>query len=112
MIVVIELFSPNSSIFALFFLCVFIPGTLTITNLGMMGVTHFSPIIPPNHGAILAIGASTPVVKALPNGHFGVKKEMMVTLTADHRIIYGAHGAAFLADLADILENDTHSLTM
>mmetsp|Transcript_20918 Transcript_20918/g.27504 ORF Transcript_20918/g.27504 Transcript_20918/m.27504 type:complete len:662 (-) Transcript_20918:469-2454(-) len=87
-------------------------GTLTITNLGMMGVTHFSPIIPPNHGAILAIGASTPVVKALPNGHFGVKKEMMVTLTADHRIIYGAHGAAFLADLADILENDTHSLTM
>ncbi|CAM9451332.1 unnamed protein product [Heterosigma akashiwo] len=87
-------------------------GTLTITNLGMMGVTHFSPIIPKNHGAILAIGASQAVVKPLPNGHFGVKKEMMVTLTADHRHIYGAHGAKFLADLANILENETQTLTM
>jgi len=87
-------------------------GTLTITNLGMMGVTHFSPIIPPNHGAILAIGTSVPVVKQMPNGFFGVKKEMMVTLTADHRHIYGAHAAAFLADLAEIIENQTQSLTM
>jgi pyruvate dehydrogenase E2 component (dihydrolipoamide acetyltransferase) len=87
-------------------------GTLTITNLGMMGVTHFTPIIPPNHGAILAVGTSIPVVKQMSNGSFGVQKEMMVTLVADHRHIYGAHAAAFLADLADLIENQTQSLTM
>jgi len=87
-------------------------GTLTITNLGMMGISHFTPILPPNHGAILAIGESRQVVEELEDGSLAAKREMIVSLTADHRIIYGAHATAFLDDLADLLENHVESLTL
>eukprot|EP00640_Fibrocapsa_japonica_P000735 CAMPEP_0113946788 /NCGR_PEP_ID=MMETSP1339-20121228/60186_1 /TAXON_ID=94617 /ORGANISM="Fibrocapsa japonica" /LENGTH=604 /DNA_ID=CAMNT_0000953043 /DNA_START=112 /DNA_END=1926 /DNA_ORIENTATION=- /assembly_acc=CAM_ASM_000762 len=86
-------------------------GTFTITNLGMFGITQFSAILPPKHGAILAIGASVPTVVQQKNGFLGVEKKMTVTITADHRIIYGAHAAEFLRDLADLLENNIESLT-
>jgi pyruvate dehydrogenase E2 component (dihydrolipoamide acetyltransferase) len=87
-------------------------GTFTISNLGMFGVDRFDAILPPGQGGILAIGASRPQVVATDDGMFGVKQQMQVNLTADHRIIYGAHGAAFLKDLAKLMENDAQSLTM
>ena len=75
-------------------------GTFTISNLGMFGVQQFDAILPPGTGSILAIAASTPKVVQLKNGHFGVKKSMTVTITCDHRHIYGADAAEFLRDLA------------
>lgn len=75
-------------------------GTVTISNLGMFGVDQFDAILPSGTGTILAIAASKPVVSTLPNGFLGVKKMMDVTVTCDHRIIYGAHAAEFLKDLA------------
>ncbi|XHX80716.1 MAG: dihydrolipoamide acetyltransferase family protein [Stenomitos frigidus ULC029] len=87
-------------------------GTFTISNLGMFGVDRFDAILPPNTGAILAIGASLPAVVATDDGFFGVKRQMQVNLTADHRIIYGAHAAAFLKDLAKLIETNAQSLTM
>mmetsp|Transcript_5768 Transcript_5768/g.8022 ORF Transcript_5768/g.8022 Transcript_5768/m.8022 type:complete len:528 (+) Transcript_5768:30-1613(+) len=87
-------------------------GTFTISNLGMFGVQQFDAILPPGTGSILAIAASTPKVVQLKNGHFGVQKSMTVTITCDHRHIYGADAAEFLKDLADLLENQTQSLTM
>jgi pyruvate dehydrogenase E2 component (dihydrolipoamide acetyltransferase) len=66
----------------------------------MFGVSQFDAILPPGTGAIFAIAASKPVVSTLPNGFLGVKKMMGVTVTCDHRIIYGAHAAEFLKDLA------------
>ncbi len=87
-------------------------GTFTLSNLGMFGVNSFDAILPPGQGSILAIGGAQPKVVATPDGLFGVKKQMTVNITCDHRIIYGADAAAFLKDLADLIENNTHSLTL
>jgi pyruvate dehydrogenase E2 component (dihydrolipoamide acetyltransferase) len=87
-------------------------GTFTISNLGMFGVDSFDAILPPGTGSILAIGASKPTVVADKSGMFGVKTQMRVNITCDHRIIYGAHGAAFLKDLAALIETNAQSLTM
>lgn len=46
------------------------------------------------------------------NGYLGVVKKMTVTVTCDHRHIYGAQAAEFLADLADLLENNVDSLLL
>lgn len=87
-------------------------GTFTVSNLGMFGVNSFDAILPPGTGSILAIGGSKPTVVADANGMFGVKKQMTVNITCDHRIIYGADGAAFLKDLAELIENSPQSLTL
>ena len=85
-------------------------GTFTISNLGMFGVDRFDAILPPGTGAILAIAASKSTVVANENGSISVEKVMQVNLTADHRVIYGADGAAFLKELADLIENSPDSL--
>ncbi len=87
-------------------------GTFTLTNLGMFGVDRFDAILPPGQGSILAIGASRPQVVATDDGLLGVRRQMQVNITCDHRIIYGADAAAFLQDLAKLLETDAQSLTM
>jgi pyruvate dehydrogenase E2 component (dihydrolipoamide acetyltransferase) len=87
-------------------------GTFTISNLGMFGVDKFDAILPPGTGAILAIGAARPTVVATSDGSITVRQQMQVNMTADHRIIYGADAAAFLQDLAKLIETDVNSLTM
>ncbi len=87
-------------------------GGFTVTNLGMFGVDRFDAILPNGQGAILAIGASRPQVVATPDGMLGVKRQMQVNITCDHRIIYGAHAAAFLQDLAKLIETQPQSLTL
>merc|ERR1711871_658322 len=87
-------------------------GTFTISNLGMFGVSNFVSILPPNQGCIMAVAASTPTAVLLKNGMIGMVKQMTVTLTCDHRHIYGADAAKFLVDLANIIENETMSLLM
>ena len=87
-------------------------GTFTLSNLGMFGVSNFDAILPLGSGAILAVGASRPQVVVNDEGMFGVKRQMNVNITCDHRIIYGADAAAFLQDLAKLLETETQSLTM
>jgi pyruvate dehydrogenase E2 component (dihydrolipoamide acetyltransferase) len=87
-------------------------GTFTLSNLGMFGVDRFDAILPPGQGAILAIGASQPTVVATDDGLIGVKRQMQVNLTCDHRVIYGAEAAAFLKDLADLIEHNPQSLLL
>ena len=87
-------------------------GTFTISNLGMFGVDTFDAILPPNQGSILAIAASRPEVVATPDGMMGIRTLMKVNITCDHRVIYGAHAAAFLKDLAKLIETNPQSLTM
>ncbi|WGV28332.1 dihydrolipoamide acetyltransferase family protein [Halotia branconii] len=87
-------------------------GTFTLSNLGMFGVDTFDAILPPGQGSILAIGASRPQVIATGDGLFGVRQQMQVNITSDHRIIYGAHAAAFLQDLAKLIETNPQSLTL
>lgn len=82
-------------------------GTFTISNMGMFGVTEFGAILPPGQGGILAIGATQEFIVPDTQAVLGMKKinKMTVTLTADHRQIYGADSALFLKTLADIMEN-------
>ncbi len=87
-------------------------GTFTLSNLGMFGVDRFDAILPPGQGSILAIGASRPQVVATAEGMMGVRRQMQVNITCDHRIIYGADAAAFLQDLAKLIETDPQSLTL
>ncbi|MEL7357269.1 MAG: dihydrolipoamide acetyltransferase family protein [Cyanobacteria bacterium J06560_6] len=87
-------------------------GTFTLSNLGMFGVDSFDAILPPGQGSILAIGGAQQKVVATPDSMMGVRKQMRVNMTSDHRIIYGADGAAFLKDLCDLIENNAQSLTL
>lgn len=80
-------------------------GTFTLSNLGMFGVDRFDAILPPGTGAIMAVGASQPSVVATKDGRIGMKSQMQVNVTADHRIIYGADLASFLQTLAKIIED-------
>jgi pyruvate dehydrogenase E2 component (dihydrolipoamide acetyltransferase) len=85
-------------------------GTFTLSNLGMFGVDRFDAILPPGTGAILAVAASRPTVVAGKDGSFRVASQMQVNLTCDHRVIYGADAAAFLKDLAQLIETNPESL--
>jgi pyruvate dehydrogenase E2 component (dihydrolipoamide acetyltransferase) len=87
-------------------------GSFTLSNLGMFGVDRFDAILPPGQGSILAIGAFHPHVIATKDGLLGIRQQMQVNITCDHRIIYGAHAAAFLQDLAKLIETDPQSLTL
>ncbi|WP_320671839.1 2-oxo acid dehydrogenase subunit E2 [Patulibacter defluvii] len=78
-------------------------GTFTVSNLGMFGVSDFTAVLNLPQAAILAVGAleQVPVVRdgALVPGH-----RLRLTLTCDHRIVYGADAARFLARLRELLE--------
>ena len=87
-------------------------GTFTLSNLGMFGVDRFDAILPPGTGAILAVAASRPTVVAGKDGSISVKRQMQVNLTADHRVVYGADGAAFLKDLAELIETRPETLAI
>jgi pyruvate dehydrogenase E2 component (dihydrolipoamide acetyltransferase) len=78
-------------------------GTFTVSNLGMYGVTNFSAVINAPQAAILAVGAITekPVVR---DGEITVAQVLGVTLACDHRILYGAPAAEFLARIRSLLE--------
>eukprot|EP00287_Rhodomonas_sp_CCMP768_P019540 CAMPEP_0202809196 /NCGR_PEP_ID=MMETSP1389-20130828/1568_1 /ASSEMBLY_ACC=CAM_ASM_000865 /TAXON_ID=302021 /ORGANISM="Rhodomonas sp., Strain CCMP768" /LENGTH=657 /DNA_ID=CAMNT_0049479735 /DNA_START=63 /DNA_END=2036 /DNA_ORIENTATION=+ len=89
----------------------FTTGTFTISNLGMFGVSQFGSLLPAGSGSILAVGAALPTVKMV-NGAPTEVKEMEVTITCDHRHIYGADAALFLKTLAEILEERTIELVL
>ncbi|MDP0499312.1 MAG: dihydrolipoamide acetyltransferase family protein [Verrucomicrobiota bacterium JB022] len=78
--------------------------TLTVTNLGMFGISDFYGIINPPNAAILSVGATvkTPIVDENDNITIGYR--MKVGLSGDHRVIDGAVGAQYLQALKDILE--------
>ena len=78
-------------------------GTFTVSNLGMYGVTSFTAVINPPQAAILAVGAMVAQAVAR-DGEVVVHNIMPVTLACDHRILYGADAAQFLARIRDLLE--------
>jgi pyruvate dehydrogenase E2 component (dihydrolipoamide acetyltransferase) len=79
-------------------------GTFSISNLGMMDVTEFSAVINPPQSAILAVGASRKIYVPIDNQPV-VRDIMRVTLSADHRILYGATVARFLQEVKRLLQN-------
>jgi pyruvate dehydrogenase E2 component (dihydrolipoamide acetyltransferase) len=79
-------------------------GTFTVSNLGMFGIKRFVAVINPPQAAILAVGAlePRPVVR---DRKVEVRSMMELTLSCDHRILYGADAAEFLAKIREYLEN-------
>lgn len=78
-------------------------GTFTVSNLGMYGVTDFTAVINPPQAAILAVGALAPRA-VVRDGALVARHTMGVTLACDHRILYGADAAQFLARVRALLE--------
>jgi pyruvate dehydrogenase E2 component (dihydrolipoamide acetyltransferase) len=78
-------------------------GTFTVSNLGMYGIDNFSAVINTPQAAILAVGAikERPVVR---DGDLATAQMLYVTLACDHRILYGAPAAEFLARVRTLLE--------
>jgi len=80
-------------------------GTFSISNLGMMGIEHFTAIINPPQAAILAVGATLPTPWVNEAGAVEVQQRMTMTMSCDHRVVDGAVGAAFLQTLAGYMED-------
>ena len=80
-------------------------GSFAISNLGMMGIENFDAVINPPHGSILAVGAGMKKPVIANDGNITTAIVMSVTLSVDHRVIDGALGAQFLAQIALYLEN-------
>jgi pyruvate dehydrogenase E2 component (dihydrolipoamide acetyltransferase) len=80
-------------------------GTITVSNLGAYGIDQFSAIINPPQAAILSVGSirATPVVN--DKGQVVAGQRMWLGLSCDHRVVDGAVGATFLAEMRKLLEN-------
>ena len=79
-----------------------VEGTITITNIGVFGVDGGTPILNPGEAAILATGRIVDRPWAV-DGALAVRPVMQLSLAFDHRVVDGASGSAFLADVAAYL---------
>jgi pyruvate dehydrogenase E2 component (dihydrolipoamide acetyltransferase) len=78
-------------------------GTFTVSNLGMFGIQHFTAVINPPQAAILAVGALE--TRPVWDGDAFVPRSMAtMTLTVDHRVLYGADAARFLGSIREALQ--------
>jgi pyruvate dehydrogenase E2 component (dihydrolipoamide acetyltransferase) len=78
-------------------------GTFTVSNLGMFGMTAITPVINPPQAAILGVGAMREIL-ARVDGEVVDRTLLTLTLSCDHRILYGADAARFLARIRELLE--------
>lgn len=78
-------------------------GSITVSNLGMFGIDTFIAVLNPP-AAILAIGKVEPKV-VVRKDQMVIRQMMSVSLSGDHRVIDGAVGAQFLAELRTLLEH-------
>jgi pyruvate dehydrogenase E2 component (dihydrolipoamide acetyltransferase) len=79
-------------------------GTFTISNLGMYGIDEFTAVINPPQAALLTVGALKKKPAVDDNGRVVARDQMRMTLISDHRILYGADAAEFLARVRELLE--------
>jgi pyruvate dehydrogenase E2 component (dihydrolipoamide acetyltransferase) len=79
-------------------------GTFTVSNLGMYGVDSFSAVINPPQAALLTVGALKNRPAVDDGGRIVARESMTLSLVCDHRILYGADGAEFLARVRELLE--------
>jgi pyruvate dehydrogenase E2 component (dihydrolipoamide acetyltransferase) len=82
-----------------------VPGSFTVSNMGMLDVENFTAIINPPEAAILAIGSTAKEVQVTEDNSLRVRDVMKMTLSADHRAIDGVLAARFLNRIKSGLEN-------
>ena len=80
-------------------------GTFTVSNLGVLGVESFDPVINPPQVAILGVDTIAEEVVPVGDGDVGVRKRIGFDLSFDHRIVDGADAARFLGSLVEHVEN-------
>ena len=80
-------------------------GSISISNLGMYGVSEFYSIINPPQSCIVAVGAIENKAVALSNGKCQAKPVCNLVFSADHRVIDGSVLAPFANDVKTFLEN-------
>ncbi|ALE86389.1 dihydrolipoamide acetyltransferase family protein [Pseudonocardia sp. HH130629-09] len=85
-------------------------GTFTITNVGVLGVDIGTPIINPGEAAILAVGSIKPAPWVV-DGELAVRTVCRLALSFDHRLVDGAEGSRFLADVGALLHDPGIALT-
>merc|ERR1719187_1769187 len=86
-------------------------GTITVSNLGMFGISHFTAIINPPQSCILAVGgAEQKLVPASNEAGFTRASMMKVTMSCDHRVVDGAVGAQWLKHFRKFIETPTSML--
>jgi pyruvate dehydrogenase E2 component (dihydrolipoamide acetyltransferase) len=79
-------------------------GTFTVSNLGMFRMTAITPVINPPQAAILGVGAMRATLSRTADGEIIDCTVLTLTLSCDHRILYGADAARFLARIRELLE--------
>ncbi len=84
-------------------------GTITMTNVGMLGITLSIPLLNPPQSAIVGVGARREQV-VLEGGEIKVKPVVAVTVVADHRVMDGAAVAVFLSQIKQLLEHPRAAL--
>jgi pyruvate dehydrogenase E2 component (dihydrolipoamide acetyltransferase) len=82
----------------------FANATFTISNLGMMGVTNFRPMVNSPQAAIMGVSGPRISVVLDEKDKLAPVKIMEVTITADHRVLDGAEVARFLQTLVEIIQ--------
>jgi pyruvate dehydrogenase E2 component (dihydrolipoamide acetyltransferase) len=84
-------------------------GTITITNVGVFGVDSGTPIINPGESAIVCFGAVRDM-SWVHEGEIAIRKVTQLAMSFDHRLVDGALGSEFLADIARVLEDPATAL--
>ncbi len=80
-------------------------GTITVSNLGAWGIDSFDAIVNPPQAAILSVGAAVKKPVVDKNGELAVGLRMNIGLSADHRVVDGAVGAADISEVKKLIEN-------
>lgn len=80
-------------------------GTFTVSNLGMTGITHFTPLVNPPQSAILGVAAPRSLVIPGTDGGTEIARMMALTVACDHRVLDGAEAAAFLGALKSAVQS-------
>lgn len=79
--------------------------TFTVSNLGMFGITNFTAVINPPQAGILAVGSIRTLPRFDETGSVVARQIMELSLSCDHRVVYGAAAARFVAGMRATLEN-------
>lgn len=86
--------------------------TFTVVDLGEYGVDSFAATVQPGQAAILAVGAVRPRPVASHDGRVVVRRTAVLTLSCDHRVLYGADAARFLARIRELLDEAPATLQL
>ena len=81
------------------------PALLTVTNLGVVPIESFIPVINPPETAILGVGRTMPTPVVQDDGQIGIQHRCVLTLSVDHRIVNGKYAGEFLAAIVKELES-------